>query len=87
MAGNSQACCTLANVLLKEHVNDNTDREKQLNCLRRLKTLQVEKKEQRREHKKRTFNVHIQLTVSLIMPGESILATILVLVATVDVLI
>ena len=51
MAGDSQACCTLANVLLEEHVNDNTDREKQLGCLCRLKTLQVEEKEQRREHK------------------------------------
>lgn len=40
LAENIEACRTLANVLLKAHVNDNSDREKYLGCLRRKEKLQ-----------------------------------------------
>ena len=42
LAKDSMACRTLGNVLLKAHVNDTSDRERQLGCLRRTEKLQPE---------------------------------------------
>ena len=39
LAKNSAACQTLANILLKAHVRDNSDRERELGCLRRKEKL------------------------------------------------
>ena len=40
ISNNMKACRTLANVLLKAHVLNNSDREQQLGCLRRREKLQ-----------------------------------------------
>ena len=51
------------------HVDDNSDPEKHLGCLRHQKKLQ-EKKVQKEMTQEITYPVYLQSTVSLVIPAE-----------------